>query len=176
MKFLKTLLLILSFNSLYSQSLPDFNIVDLKGNVLTKEDLKGKNVYINIFESWCSSCIVEIPIINETQHNLNEILFIALTPAKRKKAKHFQEKYGFNLQVFPEADEICKQLKVSHYPAHFFIDKKGNLKEIKFNISVTWKNSDYKNGKPPKTIFDSLLFEQNRLKLENELRLSLKHE
>lgn len=173
MKIFKILLFSLLFHNLYAQSLPEFKLIDLNGNLLSKEDLKGKNVYINIFESWCGACITEVPILNETQKNLKDVMFVALTPANHKKAQNFQKKYGFNMQVFPNADVFCKQLNIKHYPTHFFIDKNGKLSEIKFSISVTWKRKDYENEKPPKAVFEQLIFEQNKTKLEDELRLFL---
>jgi peroxiredoxin len=173
MKYLLSFIFFFNLYNTYSQNLPDFNLKDLNGNVLTKDDLKGKNVYINVFESWCGSCITEIPILNETQANLKDVVFIAITPASRKKAEHFQRKHGFNFSILPEADELCKQLNVKKFPTHFVVDKNGDFKEIDFNVSVQWLRKDYKNGKPPKKIFDQLVFEQNKSKLENEIKLHL---
>ena len=170
MKFLSSTILLFCFGVCQSQTLPAFKLISLDGQSLTNEDLKGKNVYINVFESWCSSCAVETPILNQTKQNLNDIVCIAITPAKFKKAEKFQKKYGFDFKIYPDVGELCKKLGVSAYPTHFFVDKDGNLKVIKFTLSVTWITKDYKNGKPSKDEFNKMLFEQNKNKLEDELK------
>ena len=170
MKLLFLAILLFCFGVCQSQTLPAFKLISLDGQSLTNEDLRGKNVYINVFESWCSSCAIETPILNRTKQNLNDIVFIAITPAKHKKAEKFQKKYGFDFKIYPEADELCKKLGVSAYPTHFFVGKDGSLRKIKFTLSVTWITKDYKNGKPPKDEFNKMLFEQNKDKLEEELK------
>jgi thiol-disulfide isomerase/thioredoxin len=174
MKTSALLFLLLFSQNVLGQEIPDFRLVDLEGNFLTKEDLKNKYVYINVFESWCGSCATETPILNETQKNLKEVVFIALTPANMKKAKHFKEKYGFDLPIFPDADELCKKLKVKHYPTHFFIDKDGVMKEISIRFYASYQKKDYQNGRPNKDTLKKLMVEQNKTTLEKELRILMK--
>ena len=41
--------------------LPELNFLDIDGNMLTAESLKGKVVMVNFWATWCKPCIKEIP-------------------------------------------------------------------------------------------------------------------
>jgi thiol-disulfide isomerase/thioredoxin len=164
------ILLFIHFNT-FSQKFPDFQLVDLKGDTLNSNDLKGRKIYVNVWDVNCGACIIETPILNDSQEfpELKDIIFLTFTPANRRKAQVFVKKYNFNLRVFPDADELLKILKVHSYPTHFYIDENGNFKEFDFRISATYKKADYGGKRPSKEVLYKLGYEQNKYILKNEL-------
>ena len=38
---------------------------DVKGNVLSLADLKGKIIFLNFWAAWCPPCLAEMPSINK---------------------------------------------------------------------------------------------------------------
>lgn len=83
----------------------------------------------------------------------------------KKKVQNFIKKYEPEYNIFPDADSLCKALKIRYYPAHYFIDKNGILTELKVEIGVSWRRLDYPEGKPPQTEFKQMLFDQNKDKI-----------
>jgi thiol-disulfide isomerase/thioredoxin len=45
--------------------LPDFVLTDLKGRKWTLSDLKGKVAFINLWETWCGPCLMELPFVEK---------------------------------------------------------------------------------------------------------------
>jgi len=167
--------LLLSFET-YSQKLPKFNLKDIEGNDISEKDLIGKNVYINVWETWCKPCLMEIPILNSTKERMKNIVFLAITPASKQKVIKTLQKYPFEFRIIPDAKDYTKLLGVESYPSHFFIDSTGNFSEIKrFAFSVTYNQNDYINGKPSKKEQEALFLKQNKDILFNKLHELLKN-
>src|ERR1035437_8988570 len=43
----------------------DFKLKDLNGNEFSLSDLKGKNVFLNFWATWCPPCKAEMPEIEK---------------------------------------------------------------------------------------------------------------
>lgn len=164
------LLLFLSFNG-YTQQFPDFKLVSLNGDTLTKADLLGKNVYINVFESWCPSCVLDVPLLNNTPNQLEDVIVIAITPAKTSKALKFKEKHNFTLPIYPNAEFLCREIGASQFPSHFFINDKGDFKRLRIPLGITIKNTT--SGKKPKMAkaeWNRLFYEQNQFAISDAVK------
>jgi thiol-disulfide isomerase/thioredoxin len=46
---------------------PEFQLLDLQGKAVKPGDFRGKHVLINFWATWCSACLVEIPLLVELQ-------------------------------------------------------------------------------------------------------------
>ena len=46
---------------------PSFSLMDLRGDPVTLEALRGKLVLINFWAPWCAPCLKEIPLLVEAQ-------------------------------------------------------------------------------------------------------------
>lgn len=44
---------------------PDFTLVDLDGNPIRLDDLRGRPVIVNFWASWCPPCVEEFPLLRE---------------------------------------------------------------------------------------------------------------
>lgn len=171
MKKTTTLLLILFIQSFISsaQFLPDFRLTGLNGDTLTRDHLKGKHVYINVFDVGCKPCIAEIPLLNATQKNLSDVLMIAITPASSKKAQKFITKYHLELPVYPDATELCKEIKATRYPGHFFVDSSGHFEKLHITLGV--KVEYDKDGKwnPSEKEWHRMMLEQNQTTISDAI-------
>src|SRR5690606_26432538 len=47
----------------------DFTLIDLEGITLSLSELRGKNVYINFWATWCKWCVKELPDIEKAYHS-----------------------------------------------------------------------------------------------------------
>src|SRR5689334_20219306 len=73
-------------------SFPDFKYVALNGDTLSRKDLIGKVTVVNIWATWCASCVEEIPSLNQVYDkykNDENVIFIAITDDSKEKTMDF---------------------------------------------------------------------------------------
>ena len=114
--------------------IPKFNFTDLNGKVYTNENTKGKTIVLKCWFINCASCVAEMPALNQMvakYRNRKDILFVSLAYDSEVQLKEFLSKKVFDYAVVSvKQNYIEKQLKVSSYPTHFIINKKGNITKI----------------------------------------------
>lgn len=153
--------LLFCFNT-KAQTLPDFSLIGLNGDTLRKKDFEGKSVYINVFDVGCKPCIAEIPLLNDTQKKLSNVMMIAISPSSSKKVQKFKNKYNLELPIYADASELCKEIKANRYPSHFFVDSTSHFQKL--NIVLGVKVEYVKNGKwnPSEKEWNGMMLEQNQ--------------
>lgn len=90
---------------------------------------KGKRTLINFWASWCTSCIQEIPILEELKNKNPEVSFIAINAGdSKKKIKKFLKKTGFSYTVLMDkSKKVSKELGILSLPQTIVIDEAGNI-------------------------------------------------
>lgn len=60
---------------------PGFNYKNVKGGFVDLENLKGKNVYIDVWATWCGPCKAEIPHLKKLEEEFhgNNIEFVSIS-------------------------------------------------------------------------------------------------
>jgi thiol-disulfide isomerase/thioredoxin len=106
-----------------------FSFIDINGNLLSSDSLKGKVIVMNFWSVFCHPCIREIPELNALVGKMNgkEIVFIAPAEHTSKKmlVNKFLQNHPFNYQiVLVNQDDY----NVTSFPTHIIIDR--NLKVI----------------------------------------------
>ena len=90
--------------------------------------MKTDNVIvINVWATWCGTCIREIPNLNKLVRDYEEdstVSFIGLCDDNRDKMNAILEMHPFSYQQIPNAKKISSKLKtrmVKTYPQHIII-------------------------------------------------------
>jgi len=115
---------------------PTFAYENNKGGTTSLADLKGKNVYIDVWATWCGPCIREIPHLKEIEEEYSgkDIAFISISIDVQKDhdkwKKMIEAKELGGTQLF--ADNNWKSKFVTDYaisgiPRFILIDKEGNI-------------------------------------------------
>lgn len=111
-----------------------FSAVDVHGNVLTLDDLKGKVVFINFWATWCPPCIAEMPSIQtlyDKYKGKEDVVFLIVEiESKKDKAVKFMEKKKLDLPVFFPQGAIPSEFFRGSLPTTVMLDKKGNIAHI----------------------------------------------
>ena len=110
----------------------DFNLelIDSKGERVSMEQFKGKVIFINIWATWCPPCIAEMPGINKLYNDIKDedVVFLMLSVDKDfAKAKRFNEKKGFDFEVYEVDGGIPEMYYTESIPTTFVITAKGEL-------------------------------------------------
>ena len=117
---------------LVGKAAPDFTLSTLNGNVgkIHLADLKGKQLILNFWASWCEPCNQEAPFLQKSWPGLQSkgVVFIGIDgPEKTSDAQKFLQKYGISyLNVQDTIDgSTAINYGVTGFPETVFINREG---------------------------------------------------
>lgn len=120
-------------NSDPSASMPGsgFLMVDLEGNTVPFENLKGKVVFMNIWATWCPPCIAEMPNIQSLYKKVNKdrIAFVMLSVDKAgiDKVRKFNVRKGYDFPVYLAQTQMPQEFSANVIPTTFIINPEGEI-------------------------------------------------
>jgi len=112
---------------------PDFSLPDKNGNMISLSDFKGKMVYIDVWNSTCSPCFKEFPILHELEKELHsqEIVFVGVSSDQDKtvweKTLINKKLEGIQLFSYGENNQFQKDYLIYYNPRFILIDKNGKI-------------------------------------------------
>ncbi len=135
-------------------ALPKFDLMDIQGQILHSEDLKGKVVVINFWSTTCRPCLAEMPGLNEIVQKFKgqPIRFLALTAdTKERLEKVFLGKRTFNFELFSDAHPTISQTFQYQWglPLTIVFDKKGRF--------VCWMSGSFDDFRAADAIKEELM-------------------
>ncbi|HBH11624.1 MAG: Alkyl hydroperoxide reductase/ Thiol specific antioxidant/ Mal allergen [Clostridiales bacterium 38_11] len=108
---------------------PEFELEDLDGNIVKLVDLKGKNVLLNFWATWCPFCIDEMPdlqLLYEKYKDDNFIVLAVNVQESAEKARSYLEETGIELPVLLDKDSrIAALYGANSIPLTIVINKDG---------------------------------------------------
>lgn len=134
---------------------PSFELLNLKGEKVSLESLKGKVMVLDFWATWCQPCVRSFPGMQAAQHeykNDNDVQFLFINTWERdknykKNVEAFIEKNKYPFEVLyddqKDADTgklLAAKYEVQGIPAKFIIDKEGN---IRYFLTGSSSNIDY---------------------------------
>lgn len=108
---------------------PDFELEDLDGNIVKLADLKGKDIFVNFWATWCPFCVDEMPDLQLIYEKYKDEDFIVLAinvQESAEKAKGYLEEAGINLPVLLDKDSrIAALYGANSIPLTIAVNKEG---------------------------------------------------
>ncbi|QUL53501.1 redoxin domain-containing protein [Paenibacillus tritici] len=115
---------------------PDFTLLTTDGEGLSLSDYRGKRVIVNLWATWCSPCIAEMPHLqsfySDYQDEGLELIAINLTEseAKQEDIHQFIDKYQLTFPiVFDKGSEVADLYQVTTIPTTFILNSKGEIEQ-----------------------------------------------
>lgn len=113
----------------------DLTLLDINGKKSKLSDLRGKNIYIDVWATWCGPCVAEIPFVEKLQEKYKEsknLEFVSLSVddnIEAWKAKINADKPVWKNFVTEDGfmGEVNKKYHISAIPRFMLIDKNGNI-------------------------------------------------
>jgi thiol-disulfide isomerase/thioredoxin len=106
-------------------------MVNLAGQPVSLESLKGKVVFLNIWATWCAPCIAEMPNIHNLYKKVSadKIAFVLLSVDQGglDKVKKFIDKKGFTFPVYLATGELPQEFDPGALPTTFIISPAGKI-------------------------------------------------
>lgn len=117
---------------------PDVTFKDAEGNIYTINDFKGKVIVMDIWATWCSSCLKNMPkfmeLIKEFESNKDVIFFTVSTDSDDLKERWLaaikKHKMEGMLNLTPDrsaTEQFEEKYFVSAVPRYIVIDKQGKI-------------------------------------------------
>lgn len=112
-------------------TLNDVPIHSDEGKQVTLSEFKGRIILLNLWASWCSPCVRELPALDRLQqrHGGEDFVVVAvsLDSDPDLARKMFIDRLAIeNLKLYIEpAEQISRFFPVNVLPASFIIDRKG---------------------------------------------------
>lgn len=111
---------------------PKFSFPDVKGNMVSSDDFKGKYVFIDLWASWCPPCQAELPHLKALEKKMHgkNIVFVSISLDEDEKAwKDMVEKESLaDYQLRTDVnDPFLIKYKVNSIPRFILVDKEGKI-------------------------------------------------
>lgn len=114
---------------------PIFKLLSKDNSSVSLSDFKGNIVYIDIWNTYCKPCIVEIPKFEKLKKRFSKdrikFVSICVNSPKEDWKKMIKTKKLTGVQLFSENsdNEFFKKLMFNSAPRYILIDKEGKLVE-----------------------------------------------
>lgn len=109
---------------------PPITFYDAKGAKKKLEDFRGQRVLVNLWATWCTPCVAELPSLAKLQ----DVTVIAISldrNGKPEKIAEFLKKHGAEkLDVYLDTDRQIPSAWEKLYqglPTSFLLDTRGNI-------------------------------------------------
>lgn len=112
-----------------------FRLLDLDGNPVRLEDLRGKLVWLNFWASWCPPCQAETPVLREMDERYGDeglaIVGIAVQETTVDDVAAYADRYELGFPIaFDASADIFRRYRVFALPTQFFIGPDGRILEV----------------------------------------------
>ena len=113
------------------QPAPDFVLTTFDGTEISTTDLRGQVVVVNIWASWCVTCVDEAELLERAYQMFKDqgVVFLGVDWSDTEsKALAYLEKYGITYPNGPDLGQrVYKEYRVTGVPETFIIGPGGNL-------------------------------------------------
>jgi thiol-disulfide isomerase/thioredoxin len=153
-----------AFTNELSEKEPDkaplIKVKTMAGDSLTPEITKGKIVVVNVWATWCSPCVAEIPALDSLSKDFagQDVVFVAITDDDSAKVSAFfqQRNISWNYHQVTGQRALATEFaskkvlgfaNMTAYPTNMIIDRNGNIaycikgsrKDMKLTLSTNLK-------------------------------------
>jgi len=115
---------------------PDITLTALDGSTIKLSDLRGKNVLINYWVTWCIPCMDELPALSRLSQDYQGQNLVILTvnginQDELSKVQQLVTDLGLsNPVLLDEGEAFWNTYLVQFLPTSFFIDSQGIIRHI----------------------------------------------
>lgn len=111
---------------------PEFDATTIEDKKVRLSDFQGQIVVLNFWASWCTSCVREMPLLNDIHKPTSsqiKTLFINIGESKGTVSEYLKDhRFSFPV-VIDITGKISAAYEVSALPATFIINREGKISE-----------------------------------------------
>jgi thiol-disulfide isomerase/thioredoxin len=120
---------------------------DADGKAVKLADFKGRPVLLNIWAKWCAPCLVEMPKLNQLQHDAAPgtlaVIAVAVDEPDPAKVRDFLANRRWDaLKPYLDPQNVfAKALDIKSIPVTLLIDKNG-FALVRVDAPVDWYSDE----------------------------------
>ncbi|MDX1561632.1 MAG: TlpA disulfide reductase family protein [Gammaproteobacteria bacterium] len=113
-------------------ALPAVELTTLDGQVLRLNELEGRRIVVNLWATWCTPCIREVPHYNRLvdEHSADELVVIGISRESREIIEPFVAQYGVRYPIVSAGDLPAPFSSAPGLPTTFIIDENGVIDSV----------------------------------------------
>ena len=111
-----------------------FSAVDTNGVEVDLAQLRGQPVWLVFGATWCSNCRAEAADIEAVQQKLgDQVAIVAIYIGEDgPTVQDYAQRVGLTFTQLPDPDKrLAAAYRVMGFPAHYFVDKNGQVAQVK---------------------------------------------
>ena len=113
--------------------MPEFSLKDTKAEEVTPVSLLGKPTILTVMNTWSPDSSRQAEVLSDLQKNEDINVAPVALQEKSGRVNSFNSIIGQDLVWVIDSDSVLSALLGPNgVPAHYFIDRKGNVKDIKY--------------------------------------------
>lgn len=109
----------------------NFKLPDLAGRQFQLTDWKDKVVLLDLWATWCETCIVDIPLLNKLQEKYEDrglqVIGVAVQSGWAADIKPHVAKLEIKYPILVGNDDIMNAYRIIGVPTTFLIGKDGKI-------------------------------------------------
>lgn len=110
------------------KTIPDFSLVDVKGEIQSLDGYKGKKLLLDFWATWCAACIQDHKkIVNLKKKYQLEILGFAQNTEKEVVQYLKKNKLSWSQIALAEEHPILSLFQIQSLPTYILVDEEGAL-------------------------------------------------
>jgi peroxiredoxin len=115
---------------------PNFTLETSNGETIILSDLLGKPIVINFWASWCPPCRAEMPALQSTFEENQELdlIILAVNTTNQdsiEKAVSFAEEFELTFPILFDRDgSVSRLYQTSALPTTYFINREGIIEKV----------------------------------------------
>jgi len=123
-----------------------FSIKTLNGVEVSFSQFRGKPIFLNVWATWCSPCVKEMPDIQALADSLQQedIAFVLLSEESLDEVKQFVTQEGLHAPVYVATGALPEVFDSRGIPATFLIDTQGTIVARRIG-AAGWDNDTCRN-------------------------------
>src|SRR5438128_5094201 len=122
-------------------SVPQFSLPHLDGQMLRSEELKDKIVVLDFWATWCENCIREIPEFNKLEKKYSsrgvKVIGLAVQSGWASDIQKFVKQYNMRYTVLVGNDDTVSDFGVISFPNTYVIGPGWKLYKKYSGVSET---------------------------------------
>lgn len=114
---------------------PDFELPDLSGKMVSLHSLRGRPVLVSFFATWCPPCVEEAPSLEDLARRTGDkaTVLIVSVDEDLDALKKFYAKGSTALVVRDESRKVPASFGTSKFPESFLLDRGGKVRQAFIN-------------------------------------------
>lgn len=133
MRFALFVLAILTAPLEAQKAAPAFSLRDLSNHEVRLADFKGKIVLLDLWATWCETCVIDIPVLNKLHEKYAnrgvDVVGIAVQSGWADDIRPHVSRLGINYRVLVGTDSVMDRYQVIGVPTTVLIDQAGTIRK-----------------------------------------------